>query len=231
MEKFIRLIWIVALIFLQACAGAMARREEAQFEQELKLKDEAWIAARLRLNSMCPKQPTGITEYKKGVQVRHTGSDPFQGCDYRLWKFTNSPYTDDWTWRWLPAHAVIVQVHEEEARKRFTLKIYEEYMLAAARHLANAIDAGEITPEEHRALFNYAWTWMIDQTKNEAVLLRANTIKADEQDARIERALRSTGLALAAGLQAYALANARAYRPPTNCYGQILQSFYTVSCY
>ncbi len=225
------IIVIAASAFMNACSGMVARREEVQFEKELQLKDEAWIAARLHLTSMCPKSPNSVEEYNRQMSSKVAGSDPFRGCEFRLWKFTNSPYTDDWTWRWLPAHQVVVRVHEEEARKRFTLKIYEEYMVAAARHLAKAIDAKEITPEEHKALFNYAWSWMIDQTRKEAVLLRNNTIKAEQQDAAVRRILANTGLALAAGLQAYGQAYARSYRPPTNCYGQNLQTTFYVNCY
>ncbi len=175
--------------------------------------------------------PANLDEFKQKSQLRLAGADPFRGCDVRYFKLTNSPYTDDWQWIWLPAYSTIVNVHEEEARKKFPLKIYEEYMVAAAHHLAKAIDAAEITPEEHKALFNYAWSWMIDQTKKEAVLLRNNTIKADELDAAIRRVLANTGAALAAGLQTYGQAYARSYRPPTNCSGQMLQSYFYVNCY
>jgi hypothetical protein len=221
----------ISLFILGACAGIGARREEAQFQRELQLKDEAWIAARGRLQSMCPTMPADVDEYKRKSQLRIVGSDPFGGCDLRFFKLTNSPYTDDWQWFWLPGYRTIVDVHEDEARKKITLKIYEEYMVAAARHLAKAIDAAEITPDEHKALFNYAWSWMIDQTRKEAVLLRNNTIKAEEQDAAVRRVLANTGLALAAGLQAYGKSYARSYRPPTNCSGTTIGYTFNVTCY
>lgn len=149
---------LLALMFLQACSAIVARQEEAQFHKELTMKDEAWIAARLRLKEICSNPPTSVEEYRRGAELRRAGSDPFRGCDLRLMKLTNSPFTDDWDWVWLPPHTTIVQVHEAELRNRVQLKIYEEYMLAVAYHLARATDTQEITPQEHRLLFNFAWS-------------------------------------------------------------------------
>jgi hypothetical protein len=231
MSHTARCLLVLTLIISQGCAGAMARREEAAFQQELVLKDQAWIAARLKLLSMCPPRPTSLDQYKEKVQLRLVGADPFSGCDFRLIKLSNGASLDDWTWFWLPSHTVIVQAHEKALRERVTLRLYDEYMFGIAYHLAKAIDSAELTPEEHKQLFNYAWAWMFERTKNDAILFRQNVIRADEQDAQTRKVIAAIGVGLAAGVQGYAQAYARSYRPPTNCFGTQIAYSFSVTCY
>lgn len=221
---------LIALVFLCSCSASVAQREELQFYRDLGQKDEAWVNARARLKGMCPEAPMSVEEYKKRVELYTTGYDSFKGCNFRFIKYSNSPSLDDWHWLWLPSHMTIVKTHEEEARKRFTPKIYEEFMFAVAYHLAEASDSQQISPEEHRLLFNYAWNWMIDQTRKESILLKEASLKAGESDTTILRAISVIGLALAAGLGAYAQGYAQNYRPPTSCLGMRVGPSISMSC-
>jgi len=203
---------VLALAFLQACQAYKARHQETSFYEDIALKNEAWVQARVRLRAMCPSPPTGVEEYRRGVVLRETGADPFQDCDFRLYKLTNSPQTDDWDLLWFPSYATIVQVHEEELRKRAGLKIYEEYMLAIARYLAAKTDGSDLTPQAQRVLFNYGWTWMINKTNEEAILLRDSTLRAEQLDAQAWQALAKIGQGLAIGVGAAAVAYANQQR-------------------
>lgn len=212
MAALLSIASISILIFLQACASYQARQEEARFQKEIELKTEAWVAARMRLRTMCPDPPASIDEYRKGRALREVGTDPFRGCDLRLYKLTNSPQTDDWDLLWFPSYATIVQVHEEELRKRVGLKIYEEYMLGIARYLAAKTDGSDLTPQAQRVLFNYGWTWMINKTNEEAILLRDSTLRAEQLDAQAWQALAKIGQGLAIGVGAAAVAYANQQR-------------------
>jgi hypothetical protein len=72
---------------------------------------------------MCPPVPTSVEEYQEGKALIATGTDPFRGCDLRLYKLTNSAFTDDWDWVWMPAYSKIVDAHKEEVRRLVTLHL------------------------------------------------------------------------------------------------------------
>jgi len=169
---------------------------------------------------MCPATPTA-EEYQRGLAQRNAGADPFGGCDRRLVKLTNSEQLDDWVWVWGPPYRTIVGVHEEELRRRVVPRLYEEYMLAMARYLAEQIDRGAITDTQMVAAFNQSWAWMIERTRQEGFLLMDSLRAAQQADAATWNALGAVaaGLALVAG--AALVASAPAYRPapprPVHC--------------
>jgi hypothetical protein len=168
-----------------------------QRRSELDLNNAAWEAARTRLWNMCPNSPKTESEYRKGIQIRSTGNDPFRGCDLRLVKLTNGATFDDWDWLWFPNYTTIVAVHDEELRSRLKPKIYEEYMLGLSRHLAKRADNGEISSQQFMHAFNEGWKWLYTKMEEEQILLQSNLQAAQQADAAGWNALNSiaTGLA------------------------------------
>ena len=91
----------ILLVLGQACSTYQARGELAQFDKEGDERVVAWYQGQARLVNMC--------------RVPRSRSD----CKKRLMK--ESPWTDevgDWLWVVMPSYSTIVDVHEEELRKR-----------------------------------------------------------------------------------------------------------------
>ena len=161
----------LCLVLLPACSAMQAREAMSQRAREMKLSNEAWEMARLRLVTMCPDPPKTVAEYQAGILLRKQGKDPFSGCDVRLVKQTNGPALDDWRWYWLPSYQIIITVHEEELRKRVTPKVYEEYILGLSHYLARKTESGEITPQQLMYAFNEGWKWLYGKMQEEQILL------------------------------------------------------------
>lgn len=187
---------VTLLVWLPACAASHARQKLLAFQEQLELNTTAWMAARDRLKAMCPPPPSTLEDYEKGKALRLAGADPFKGCDVRVIKLTNSARTDDWQWAWAPPYQTIVAIHEEELRKRVNPKLYEEYMMAISRYLAEKADQGEITPIQIMGAFNKSWLWMYQKTQEEGLLLQDSIKAAELADA----AAWNTFSAIAAGL-------------------------------
>jgi hypothetical protein len=235
MNSLIALTLICLLTTLPACSATRARKQLAQRQAEFQRNNEAWNAAKYRLWSMCPDPPKTEGDYWKKVQIKNTGKDPSQGCDLRLVKLTNGPTLDDWNWNWLPGYQTIVNVHEEELRKRVKPKLYEEYMLALSHHLAKRADSGEITPEQFKQAFNEGWKWLISEMQKEQILLQQKITAAEQRDVATLNTLNTiaAGLATVATAAIVASAVVSASRPSaTNCYAYSAGGGnYQVQCY
>jgi len=192
-----------------------------QRRNELDLNNAAWETARNKLWNMCPNAPKSEADYRKGVQIRSTGNDPFHGCDLRLVKLTNGATFDDWDWVWFPIYTTIVAVHEDELRSRLKPKVYEEYMLGLSRHLAIRVDSDDISPQQFMHAFNEGWKWLYAKMQEEQVLRQSNLQSAQQADAAAWNTLGSiaTGLATVVTVAIVASAAVSASRPaPMNCY-------------
>jgi hypothetical protein len=187
------------LLLVLGCASHQARQAIESRQKEFALNNEAWQAARIRLGAMCPNRPATIEQYKQAHEIiRLGGRDPFQGCNVRIVKVTNSPVTNDWQWFWAPPYQTIVAVHEEEMRKRVTPKPYEEYMLGLSRYLGKAADDGAISPQQLVQAFNAGWTYMVNAMKNEAVILTNDLKAAELSDAQTWKTIGEVAVGLAA---------------------------------
>ena len=143
MSPLYRFTITASLIVLTGCATTRARSEVYALIQYARENDEAWMAAKLRLYAMCTD----------GAETQAT-------CAVRYVKTTNTRRTDDWAWTRMPAYSTIVAVHEEELRARHALRVYDEYMVAAARYLAVQADRNVITPAQLAEGINQGWSWM-----------------------------------------------------------------------
>ena len=123
----------------------------------------AWYQAQTRLVKMC------------------TGRDRRSDCDKRYMK--ESPWTDevdDWIWVVMPSYSTIVDVHEEEIRKRTPAPpLYIEYTIAAARYLAARTDKDDLSPEGFREAFSKVWVWMAAQMDQHEGILTRNMAEAE----------------------------------------------------
>jgi hypothetical protein len=231
----ISLALALALIFLPACSASQARSKLAQRQAEIEMNNQAWLEARKRLKVMCDPPPTQIEVYRKGIQQRAAGGDPFKGCDIRLVKLTNAPVFDDWQWDWLPSYQTIVQIHDEELRLRLKPKVYDEYMLGLSRYLAQKTDRKEISPQQMRHAFNEGWRWMFQKMGEEMILLEQSVQAAQISDAAVWNTLGTiaAGLALVAAAALVSSATAPRYPPPTpiNCTAVRTGNIVTVHCF
>ncbi|MGH7393387.1 MAG: hypothetical protein ACREM3_28620, partial [Candidatus Rokuibacteriota bacterium] len=153
----------------------------------------------------------------------------------RYVKATNQARTDDWGWEILPPYTTIVAVHEDEFRRRHSLKVYEEFMLASARYLAERIERREITHQQLAEATNQAWRWMIEQFKAEGIMLIDGVRLAQEADARAWERVNVIASSLAVVLSAAVIASASqpapaAFAPtstPTYCFAMPVRNVAT----
>lgn len=213
------------LVLLSACATHQARQAIETRQREMTLNTEAWHVARGRLRAMCPEPPKNDEEYQRGKAIVKSGrDDPFGGCDLRLVKLTNALRFDDWQWDWLPSYQTIVQVHEEELRRRVVPKVYEEYMGGLTRHLAEKTDKGDIKPQQLMHTFNEGWKWMFGKMQEEAILLQQNVQTAQQSDAAFWNTLNTLAASMAVVAGAALVAAAAAPRYPAPAVGPTVVS-------
>ncbi len=146
---------IAASVIFPACSASRLRQKVDAGNAEIQLANQAWQAARIRLDSMCPHAPKTMDEVTQSLEL-----DQKNDCYARLAKDTHAPTLDDWHWRWLPPYQVVIAVYDEELRKRVIPRLYEEYMLGLTRYLAEKADNDEITPEQLRHAFTAGWNWL-----------------------------------------------------------------------
>lgn len=109
------------------------------------------------------------------------GPERRSDCGRRYVK--ESPWTDevdDWTWVVMPSYSTIVDVHEQEIRKRTPAPpLYIEYTIAAARYLAARTDRGDLSPEGFKEAFSKVWVWMAAQLDQHEEILTRNMAEAE----------------------------------------------------
>jgi len=221
---------ITVLLILPACSASRARQRIDYQNAKIDLASEAWQAARIRLNSMCPHAPKTMDEVTQSLEL-----DQKNDCYARLAKDTHAPTLDDWHWRWLPPYQIVIAVYDEELRKRVIPRLYEEYMLGLTRYLAEKADNDEITPEQLRHAFTAGWNWLQGKIHEEPILLQPNLQRGDGADvASRDRMTHVAGsLATVAMLALAVSADDKTYQPtPANCYAFLTDKHnYAVQCY
>lgn len=202
-----------------------------QFETNMQQRTIAWYQAQARLVRMC------------------TGRERRSDCDRRFIK--ESPWTDevdDWIWVVMPSYSTIVDVHEEEIRKRTPAPpLYIEYTIAAARYLATRTDRGDLSPEGFKEAFSRVWGWMAAQMDQHEEILTRNMAQAEaaSRQARqtVGKIAAGLGVVLGAALVGAATAASRPAPPtvtvapaPTSrlivfCQAQRTGNMATIYCY
>jgi hypothetical protein len=227
----VSMLLTTALVILPACAASRARRLMDIHTAEMQLAStEAWKAARVRLHAMCPEIPRSMEALERAMSVPNQN-----GCSLRFLKASNAPTWDDWHWYWLPPYQIIVAVHDEELRQRVTPKLYEEYMLALTRYLAEKADNGEITAGQLKHALNVGLHWLYGKAQEEELLLQESVYPANPVDAAIWNRVNNVaaGLGFIATTALVASGEASGYpATPTNCY--VLPTGnrnYSIQCY
>jgi len=221
---------IAASVIFPACSASRLRQKVGAGNAEIQLANQAWQAARIRLDSMCPHAPKTMDDVTQSLEL-----DQKNDCYARLAKDTHAPTLDDWHWRWLPPYQVVIAVYDEELRKRVIPRLYEEYMLGLTRYLAEKADNDEITPEQLRHAFTAGWNWLRGKIQDEPILMKHNVRSAENADATTrERVTTVAGsLATVATLALIVSAEDRTFQPaPANCYAySTAERNYKVDCY
>jgi hypothetical protein len=104
--------------------------------------------------------------------------DRARGCGLRIMKLSNRYAVDDWGYDWLPDYSTVVRTHEAEMKVRRTPKVYEEYMLALSRYLAQEMDRKRIAPRQMIRTFNEGWRWMVQRLQEEIEILQRRVDEA-----------------------------------------------------
>ena len=221
---------IAASVIFPACSASRLRQKVGAGNAEIQLANQAWHAARIRLDSMCPHAPKTMDEVTQSLEL-----DQKNDCYARLAKDTHAPTLDDWHWRWLPPYQVVIAVYDEELRKRVIPRLYEEYMLGLTRYLAEKADNDEITPEQLRHAFTAGWNWLRGKIQDEPILLKHNVRSAENADATMwDKVITVAGsLVTVATLALIVSAEDRTFQPaPANCYAySTAERNYKVDCY
>jgi hypothetical protein len=221
---------ITGSIIVSACSVGRPRADIRNESLKIPTEHHAWRAARIRLHSMCPAVPKTEAELNHALKVKQAN-----GCYVRFAKDTYLPTVDDWHWHWLPPYRIVAAVHDEELRKRAVPKLYEEYMSALNRYLAEKADSGEITPAQLRYVFNAGWNWLSVKRENERILLQDTVLTAANPDAATRSALSDVAgeMGTIATLALAVSAQDKRYEPtPAACYAHPGQEpSYTIRCY
>lgn len=201
-DRLIALTLSILLVFAQACSTYQARREAVQFEIEGRERVIAWYQAQTRLVNMC-RWPERRSD-----------------CAKRYMK--ESPWTDevdDWIWVMMPSYSTIVDVHEEEIRKRTPAPpLYIEYTIGAARYLAARTDRGDLPPEGFKEAFSKVWAWMAALMDQHEEVLTRNIAQAEARSNQAWQTVRNIaaglGVVLGTALVVAAAASAAAASRP-----------------
>jgi hypothetical protein len=222
---YFKALLLIGPILFSACA----LRHPVE-TRRLQPVDEAWQAARARLHKMCPRVPRTEDELTDALSM-----DQDNGCYARFAKDSPLPMLEDWHWHWLPPYRIVAAIHDEELRKRETPKLYEEYLSALNRFLANKADRGEITPAQIRYASMAGWNWMSGKMQKQHILLDKNSPLPERADSVRERMLTDVAaeLATVATVALAISAPDKTYQAkPTNCYAHVIEeSSYTIECY
>lgn len=214
------LILVFSIIFLSGCATietlqqqtAEAKRQEISYYEENRLKGEAWNAARARLLQYCQEPRL------------------YDPCNRKLMKISADYFIRDWAPMVMPSYSTIVKFHEEEVRKRVTPRIYDEYLIAIGRYAAEQMDKGIISQEEGLDIIQYAFNLAGQAARQNRLLLRYNTLLAEEQEARFWQNLNSILVSLSQSISSYRQVYYQSYRP-INCIASKVGNFINIDCF
>src|SRR5438094_9953098 len=81
---------IAASVIFHACSASRLRQKVGAGNAEIQLANQAWQAARIRLDSMCTHAPKTMNDVTQSLELNQTND-----CHARLSKDTHPPKHDD----------------------------------------------------------------------------------------------------------------------------------------